>query len=100
MKSSFPCVIASLAIVLASSAGAQTAPTQASPAPQQGTTKAKKICKSEPTVGTRFATKVCKTAEEWAELQRRDRDMVDGYKRSACMSGAASASGGGQAVSC
>ncbi len=91
-------VLAGIALVFAPTAFAQTA--GAAPAGLQAPLKAKKICKSEATVGTRFQTKICKTAEEWAALQSRDREALDSFKRSACMGGAASASGNGQSVAC
>lgn len=93
-------ILSSLALVCATGAGAQAPAAPTAAAPQQAPVKARKICKSEATVGTRFETKICKTAEEWAAIQRRDRESLDDFRRSACMGGATSASSNGRGVSC
>lgn len=60
----------------------------------------KKICEKESVVGSRVSTRrVCHTAQEWAEIHKRDREVYDNRQRDACIGGASSG-GGMDSIKC
>jgi hypothetical protein len=83
-----------LMVIMAAPAAAQTAPPGRS-SPTASSSKARDpnriVCEREEQLGSRLGgAKVCKTAAEWDEERRANREAVDNWQRQATSPGAPS----------
>jgi len=95
-------VLTATAIIISTTAYAESSSNSPPPAPDQSEIQivAQKLCRAEPVIGTRLAPKrKCDTPAQLAAYQRQARELIEEYRRRPCMAGTG-AGESDQAMSC